>query len=113
MKITCKTILLLWMQEALRRAHAAGSDLSFQSHHIETHCKHWGARVHGKTYAATNYMRRFREIREALPYPTYNIRDIRDISPAQDRESTWLIIPMDKPPSGSRSSGRASQTEVT
>lgn len=113
MKVTCKQVLLLWMQEALRRAQASGSALHFQSHHIETHCKSWGERVHGKTYAATNYMRRFREIREALPYPEYNIRDIIDISRPGDRESTWKVLPMDRPPSGSSSSGPGSPTEGT
>jgi len=85
--MTAKEILLRWIETALSKA---GGAVAFQTHHIHDNVRSWGKRVYGKTYSATNYERRFRELR-GKDSDKLTERGIARIAKHMDgTEATWI-----------------------
>jgi len=85
--MTAKEILLRWIETALSRAEGA---VAFQTHHIHDNVRSWGKRVYGKTYSATNYERRFRELR-GKDSDKLTRRGIANIAKRMNgSEATWI-----------------------
>jgi hypothetical protein len=85
--MTAKEILLNWLETGLARNDGS---IVLRTSYLHEELKAWGRRVYGKPYSATNYERRWRELRGDDKAKLTN-RGIVHAKIDESPEAQWLI----------------------
>jgi hypothetical protein len=88
--MTAKKIILAWLEAALS---SNDGRVVIQTSHLHDNVRSWAKKRYDKAYSATNYERRWRELRERPRTMLQNrgifVHNVSDQSTS--RQSTWLI----------------------
>jgi hypothetical protein len=85
--MTAKEIILCWLETSLARNDGA---ILLRTSHLHEQVKSWGKKHFDKPYSATNYERRWRELR-GTDKSMLNQRGITQRKYDEDPEARWII----------------------
>ena len=85
--MTAKEILLAWIETGLAQNDGK---IVFRTSHLHENVKHWGKTRFDKPYSATNYERRWRELR-GDDKAMLTKRGITQAKIDESPEATWIV----------------------
>jgi hypothetical protein len=85
--MSAKEIILCWLETSLARNDGA---ILLRTSHLHEQVKSWGKKHFDKPYSATNYERRWRELR-GTDKAMLTTRGITEAKIDESPEATWIV----------------------